>query len=288
MPFRAPSAPRLIPTPPCLRSHRRRASRLAIDAGRNLQNITFDFATVGAMTIGTTGGNALHLTSGGAITTTALVAATETVNAPLVLEGTGGSGAAYTFSSNAAAAANVLNFGGGITGGATDYTTLTIAGTNTGLNTISGDIADGTYPLAIVKGDTGTWVLANVLSSYSGGTTINGGTLSINGDGALGAAAGPLNFGTDPTLLTATLTALAATTLNPSRTVTINSGFTAVFDSNSNAMEVQGGIQGGGNLTKVNGGTLTLSGSNSYSGATTVAGGTLLLNSTARWAPRPA
>ncbi len=55
---------------------------VAPDNTRNLQNIVFDSAAVGAYTIGTTGGFALNLTSGGGVQmTTSTVATTEIVNA---------------------------------------------------------------------------------------------------------------------------------------------------------------------------------------------------------------
>ena len=88
-------------------------------------------------------------------------------------------------------AANTLNFGGGITAGAAGTTTLTLAGTNTGANTISGIIADGSATqLAVSKTGTGTWFLAGA-NTYTGGTTVNGGTLNINGDSAFGTAPSP-------------------------------------------------------------------------------------------------
>src|SRR3546814_2415738 len=46
-----------------------------------------------------------------------------------------------------------------------------------------------------------------------------------------------------------------------------------------------GSIAGAGNLTKVGAGTLTLSGTNSYTGATNVGGGTLALDFAAASAP---
>ena len=104
-----------------------------IDMGRNVQNIVFDTANVSAMTVGTTTGNSLLLTSGGAIQTTATVTAAQTVNAPLVLEGVYG---LYTFTSNATSSTATLSFGGGITaGGSSGTTLLTLNGSNTGANT---------------------------------------------------------------------------------------------------------------------------------------------------------
>ena len=80
-------------------------SPLTIDAGRNLQNITFDTANVSAMTIGTTGVHPLSLTAGGTIQTTATVANPQIVNAPLVLAGN------YTFTSGASSSSATLSFG---------------------------------------------------------------------------------------------------------------------------------------------------------------------------------
>ncbi len=62
-------------------------SLVTIDQGRNLQNITFDTAAVNSLTIGTTTGNALLLTSGGVIQNTPSVITSQTINAPLLLEG---------------------------------------------------------------------------------------------------------------------------------------------------------------------------------------------------------
>ena len=125
----------------------------------DIGGINFD-TSAAAYTIGTTGGNALDLTSGGTIqilSTFAGTGITETVNAPLVLEGAAGT---YTFANNATSSTDVLNFGGGITGGATGATVLTLSGANTGNNTISGIIANGTATsLAVTKNGASTWDL---------------------------------------------------------------------------------------------------------------------------------
>ena len=122
-------------------------SPLTIDAGRNVQNLTFDTASVNSLTIGTIGGQALMLTAGGTIQTTSTVVNSQTVNAPLVLEGD------YTFTSGASSSSATLSFRGGIIPGATSgVTTLTLNGANTGANTISGVLADnGAGKLAVTK-----------------------------------------------------------------------------------------------------------------------------------------
>ncbi len=150
-------------------------SPLTIDAGRNIQNITFDTASVNSLTIGTIGGQALLLTTGGVIQTTSTVVNPQTVNAPLVLEGN------YAFTSGANSSSATLSFRGGITPGTTSgITTLTLNGTNAGANTISGLLADnGSGRLAITKNGSGLWLLS-VHNTYSGGTAVLAGTLKFN------------------------------------------------------------------------------------------------------------
>ncbi len=147
-------------------------STLVVDAGRNVQNITFDTANVNSLVIGTTAGPSLLLTAGGTIQTTSTVVFSQTINAPLVLGGD------YTFNSSAANSSARLLFGGGITPSATSgTTTLTLAGSNTGANTIAGIVADnGAGSLAVVKNGTGLWILSGA-NKYSGGTTVMAGTL---------------------------------------------------------------------------------------------------------------
>ncbi|MFP4680981.1 MAG: autotransporter-associated beta strand repeat-containing protein, partial [Chitinispirillaceae bacterium] len=94
----------------------------------------------------------------------------------------------------------------------------------------------------------GTVVFTNV-NTYSGGTTVENGTLQI-GDGTSGMIEGDI----------------------------VNDG-TVIFNR-SNDDQFAGVISGTGAVTKQGEGTLTLSGDNSYEGTTTVSGGTLLVNGT--------
>jgi autotransporter-associated beta strand protein len=65
--------------------------------------------------------------------------------------------------------------------------TLTLQGSNTGLNTVGGTIVDnsGVNKTSLVKAQAGTWVLAGA-NTYSGGTTISGGTLAIGSGSIVG------------------------------------------------------------------------------------------------------
>lgn len=144
-------------------------------------------------------------------------------------------------------------------------TTLTASGTN--------NIIAGTGSLT--KTGNGQLTLGSVVNSYSGGTTLAGGTLSISNDSALGAVPGAaatnLTFTANSTLLFS-----GATTLNANRNVSINSGVTATFNTGGIAATVAGVVSGSGNVSVLGaldtpaGPGLNLTGINSYSGTTTI------------------
>src|SRR5262249_7715203 len=152
---------------------------LTIEAGgRNLFHITFDGANLPGMTIGTTTGGPLLLTAGGSIQTTGSVTTTQTVNAPLVLEGN------YTLGSGGTVP---IIFGGHIAPAAsavstTTTLTLTDVAGDTNYNAaggiINGVLADnGLNKLAILRsGIDAAWTLT-AANSFTGGITINNSTL---------------------------------------------------------------------------------------------------------------
>ena len=115
---------------------------------------------------------------------------------------------------------------------------------------VSGKIAGGT-DCSITMSGAGVMALTGV-NTYAGATNINGGTLQL-GDGTTGHDG----------------------TINATSGVT-NSA-TLVYNLYGN-QSVNYAISGGGNLTKLGQGQLTLTGNNSYSGTTTVAGGILNIN----------
>lgn len=100
---------------------------------------------------------------------------------------------------------------------------------------------------------------------YAGGTRLNAGTLAIQHANALGTGALEMAGG-------ARLDARGSFTL--SNPVTLSNG-TAFVDTGANNFGLAGAISGAGALAKTGTGTLTLSGANSYTGATWIQEGTL-------------
>ncbi|BBT18129.1 hypothetical protein WP8S17C03_41780 [Metapseudomonas otitidis] len=134
---------------------------------------------------------------------------------------------------------------------------------NTGADTTLSGVISGSNSLTKSGASTLTLTGSN---TFTGSTSVNAGTLSVASDANLGA--GALNLANGTTLqITGNTTidnALALTGL-----VTVNAGAAATLS---------GTISGTGSLTKTGASNLTLSGSNTNSGTTTVAAGTLVVD----------
>lgn len=150
--------------------------------------------------------------------------------------------------------------------------------TNSNTLTLSGVIVDaGASPGALTKAGAGTLILIGA-NTYSGGTTINTGTLKIAGAGTLGASSAT--------------TTVAGGTLDLGGTTQIQNGGVMLTGgritngtlSSSGVFGVQAGaidatLAGSGALTKSGAGMVTLSGINTFTGSTTVNAGTLVVAS---------
>jgi len=128
---------------------------------------------------------------------------------------------------------------------------LVLTGTNTGANLLAASIANsGANATSVNKSGPGTWVLS-ANNTYTGATTVNSGTLQLGNGGATGSIAPASSVIVNGGL-----------TFNRSNTVTQGSDFATT-------------ISGSGSVVQAGAGTVVLSGSNSYSGGTTVNSGTL-------------
>ncbi|POR53195.1 outer membrane autotransporter protein [Bosea psychrotolerans] len=144
---------------------------------------------------------------------------------------------------------------------------LTVGGDGTS-TTVSGTISG--VGGSLVKTGAGTLMLTSLDNSYDGGTTINQGWISISHNAQLGDVAGGLTFNGGGLVITVTM--------NSARTVTFNAGG-GTIDTNGNGLTLTGDLVGSGGLTKTGLGDLSLSGNNTYSGATSVMQGRLIANS---------
>ncbi len=133
-----------------------------------------------------------------------------------------------------------------------------------------GTVGDG----GLTKNSSGMLFLTGV-NSYNGGTFINGGTLNISADSALGTV--PVAATTNLTFTgNSTLQFNGSATVNANRSVSISTGVTGTVDTNNLSPIIAGAIGGSGGLTVTNSqstpiGSLTLSGVSTYAGATTIA-----------------
>ena len=227
-----------------------------------------DIATGGASGLAGTAGNLA--TSGG--TTLTLDA-----GAGAVTIGSSTSGQQVAIALNASNtwvnnSSNTLTVNNGIARFATDGVSRMLSVTGSGNTVIAGAISNsGTAgSLALAKSGTGSLTLS-ASNSYTGGTTLNA--------GRLGFAANALGTGT-VTMNGGTLRWESGNTQDISSRLQLVSGSTATFDTNGNNVTFASGFGGSTSaaVVKTGAGRLTLSGSNSYTGSTTISGGTLAVN----------
>ncbi len=118
----------------------------------------------------------------------------------------------------------------------------------------------------------------NQANTYSGGTTVSNGTLTLVGNGTLGTGGLTVNGGTaNFNGLTRSLASLSGS----GGTVNLGTSGTSTLTVGDASNTTYSGVIAGGStneLTKVGTGTLTLSGTNTYTGATNITAGTLAVN----------
>ena len=139
----------------------------------------------------------------------------------------------------------------------------------------SGNITDASRGATLTKNGGGTWTFSGS-NSYTGITTINGGTLVADNANALGTGTANIVFGGSGALC---YTANSAATDWSARFK--NSSGSIAIDTNGQNVSLANAIDNSntGGLKKGGAGILALSGSNSYGGGTTVNNGVLQVGS---------
>ncbi len=163
-----------------------------------------------------------------------------------------------------------LTLTGGQLGAIGSAVSITTSGTST--LTLASPISGGAGSLAI----TGTAnVILNAPSTFTGGLTLNGGTLKQGVANALGSANGTLTLQSGTLDLNGIPTGLGILT-GPGGSITSSAAATLTLgNNNATGGNFTGSISGNLSLTKTGSGTQIFSGNNSYTGLTSVSGGTL-------------
>ncbi|MGH6750890.1 MAG: autotransporter domain-containing protein, partial [Bradyrhizobium sp.] len=238
-----------------------------------------------------TGGNANIITNSGGRT---LFAGSSTAGNASILTRNGGRTDFFTPTTGQASfvteAGGIVDFSGAF--GANPISAGSIAGAggyflgrnalsvgSNGLSTtVGGVIADGGVGggggASLIKIGAGTLLLSGV-NSYSGGTTVSAGTLQLAGVGTLGATTGNLAVLGGILDLNGTLQTTGAMTLNGG---SIIGGTIASSSFGVQVGTISAVLAGSGALTMTGSGIVTLSGTNSYTGGTTISDGTLQLS----------
>ncbi|HET9902545.1 MAG TPA: autotransporter outer membrane beta-barrel domain-containing protein, partial [Xanthobacteraceae bacterium] len=166
---------------------------------------------------------------------------------------------------NALTGTGTASLAGNVTLGANSTIATTASGDSL---TLSGTIGDGGGGFGFQKTGAGTLILSGA-NTYSGGTGLAAGTLSLQNNSALGTnnltigGAAVVDYGNGISIANAIDVAAAGAQFQVVTGTATQSG--AIDDSGLNL-----GIE------KIGTGTLTLSGANTYAGLTTVTGGTLV------------
>ncbi len=119
---------------------------------------------------------------------------------------------------------------------------LTLGGTNTGNNRITGIIADNTSTaVQLTKNDAGVWTFSGA-NTYSGGTIVTNGTLLVNNSSGSGTGGGAVTVATNATL---------GGTGTIGGNVTFDLGAMALF-TNGSTLNISGSLTANANVVSLN------------------------------------
>lgn len=189
-------------------------------------------------------------------------------------------GGTFQLASVSQTVAGLAGTANGIVDNASGTDTLTVNGA--GSNTFAGVIKNTTGTLNVTKSGAGTQTLTGT-STYTGGTTVSSGTLTLGNFSNTLADAGAVTVNGGTLDLGANTDTVGAVTLNSGSITSLPglSGTGGTLTGSSYAVEsgsVSAKLGGTGIvLTKTTGGIVTLSGANTYTGATNVNQGTLVV-----------
>ncbi|MEZ7138014.1 beta strand repeat-containing protein, partial [Komagataeibacter sp. SM21] len=157
---------------------------------------------------------------------------------------------------------------GDVSGSAAIHDNGTLAVDRSNTLTLSQAI-DGTG--ALVQKGTGTTILAGT-NTYTGVTTVSGGTLALSGTGSIADSSGVHDDAAfDVSGVTGSGTSIQA--LDGNGTIALGSNTLTLTNANTTFGNVYSGVASGQGGLTVSGGTETLTGTNTYTGDTSVASG---------------
>jgi autotransporter-associated beta strand protein len=293
------------------------ANPILIDSGRNISGLTFNGSSSN-FTIGTTGGNALHMRSGGSILLGNGLTTNNTtisINAPLLMYG------GLTINNQAPNNTNKFVIGGNIssaTAGAKTLSINSVSASGTNVNEITGLISNGAGTVSVTQSTTGgLWRLLNDANSFTGNLSVQGGVVAVSsiGDQGVASAAGAgttINLGASTAGGGLSYLGGAVTTNRTINMAGTTGGATISANNASGVLKFTSDltVSGVGNKTLSLGGASgqgefagvikdydasnktsisslststsvwTLSGNNTFTGNITVSGGTLVLSGT--------
>jgi len=168
---------------------------------------------------------------------------------------------------------NNLTIAGGQLGANLSAVSLTTAGTNN--LTLTSPVSSGTGSLSI----SGTAsIIINSPNTFTGGLSLNGGSITQATTNALGSANGPLTLNSGTLDLNGIATGIGTLTGSGGSITSTSATTLTLGNNNATGGNFAGSINGPIALTKTGTGTQILSGINPHTGITTISAGTLRSN----------